>query len=197
MLSSCDLLRYQRTRAGRHRRARSIRLADSTRCQAKDYSESQPRPAWVDRLCANKVAREPSLHRHLIYPARNNLAPRRRVKDSRKLDHPPCLYLTNPTCLVKPHALQHLDADIWSYDPEVVIIVELESWFKQDRSDEQNGHCRWCLDSILKEICCSPEYVVILARDFIQLSSVRILNMGFTEAFNTVRHSSLSEHLAG
>ena len=41
----------------------------------------------------------------------------------------PSLYLINPTSLAKPHALQHLHADLLGYGTDVAVITE--TWFKK------------------------------------------------------------------
>ena len=46
----------------------------------------------------------------------------------------PNLYVLNPTSLAKPHALQHLHADLLSYNSEVAIISE--TWFKKHHADQ-------------------------------------------------------------
>ena len=46
----------------------------------------------------------------------------------------PKLYVLNPTSLAKPHALQHLHADLLSYNSEVAIISE--TWFKKHHADQ-------------------------------------------------------------
>src|SRR5206468_9288283 len=47
----------------------------------------------------------------------------------------PSLYLINSTSLAKPHALQHLQADIILYQSQIVIVTE--TWFKKHHSAEQ------------------------------------------------------------
>ena len=45
------------------------------------------------------------------------------------LSSPPSLYILNPTSLAKPHALQHLTADLLQYKSDVCLISE--TWFKK------------------------------------------------------------------
>ncbi|ESO11829.1 hypothetical protein HELRODRAFT_166883 [Helobdella robusta] len=41
--------------------------------------------------------------------------------------HPPTIYILNVTCIVKPHAIEHLHPDI--------IIIITESWLRPDHPD--------------------------------------------------------------
>jgi hypothetical protein len=45
------------------------------------------------------------------------------------------MLLINPTSLAKPHALQHLEADINSYQADIILVCE--TWFKEHHSDNE------------------------------------------------------------
>ena len=137
-IATCGLLRYRGSRAGLHQRARHHRDAyispradrggESTVSQAIPVRVSQSRTVFS--ATTRRKSREQN---NLIYPATSNLGAERPIDDVYVPSTAPSIYLIDPTSLAKPHAIEHLRADISSYKPDVVIVVE--SWFKQHHTD--------------------------------------------------------------
>ena len=55
------------------------------------------------------------------------------MKNDKQHQQPPSIYMINSGSLAKPHAKQHLQADISSIQPDVVIVVE--SWLSEKHAD--------------------------------------------------------------